>query len=178
MAALHGPAGPYCIDRYEFPGLAGATPAGGLDLAAARARCEGVGKRVCTEGEWMAACAGAQGRRWPYGDLLQAGRCSDASDHAAGPDRIGGEPLPAGSKTDCVSPEGVYDLSGNLWEWTVDAGGPSSGAASLRGGGWELSAGLGQCRSVARADAQRGAAEFGVRCCASPDEAAALRGGP
>ncbi|MCK6507934.1 formylglycine-generating enzyme family protein [Myxococcota bacterium] len=174
MVALAGPAGPYCIDRFEFPGLAGATPAGGLDLSTARARCQGVGKHVCTEAEWMTACAGPGGRRWPYGDLLEAGRCSDASDHAASPDRIGGEPLPAGSKAGCASPEGVHDLSGNLWEWTEGA----DGAASLRGGGWELSAGLGQCRAIARAEAQRGAAEFGVRCCASPDEARALRGAP
>ena len=64
----------------------------------------------------------------------------------------------------CKTPEGVFDLSGNLWEWTTSE--YSDGV--LRGGGWNLSAGLGQCRSKAAAQSSYHAGEVGVRCCYSP----------
>jgi formylglycine-generating enzyme required for sulfatase activity len=155
-----GPARAVCIDRLERKGADG-LPDGGLSFAAAEAACAADGKRVCGTSEWMAACTGLGARRWPYGDAYVPGRCVDG----------GGGPRPGGTARDCVTPEGVADLAGNLWEWTRGASG-----GELHGGGWSFSAGMGQCRAVARPGGP-GAAErddtpaqpqFGVRCCADP----------
>lgn len=168
MASLPGERGDFCIDRYELPGEAGKEPLINLSLQDAREQCSERGKHVCTEDEWLAACAGPRRRRWPYGNEYQAERCNDAAAQAPGE---GGQAMPSGRKADCVSPEGVYDLSGNLWEWTIGA----DGRGLLHGGGWNISAGLNQCRAIAQADDEHRIPEFGARCCATADEAAELR---
>ena len=155
-------AGGVCIDRYEAPGKAGEVPTGGLSLEAARDLCLGRGKRLCTGEEWERACAGPEGRRWPYGDTYDPERCTmGVNARATG----AGRQAPAGSKVGCVTPEGVFDLSGNLWEWTEDA--PGQGA--LRGGGWNVNSGLGQCGFTAKAAGDFSAAEVGARCCVEPE---------
>ncbi|RME23878.1 MAG: hypothetical protein D6798_12585 [Deltaproteobacteria bacterium] len=158
-----------CIDRYEEPDRPGAMPTTHLTLDRARDLCARRGRHLCTEAEWMAACAGAAGRRWPYGDEYVAGRCQDSGD--AGPGE-GGTAVPSGSREGCATPEGVMDMSGNLWEWTV----AEDGQGVLHGGGWNLSAGLNQCRARARAEPTEARPQFGARCCATAQEAAALLG--
>lgn len=168
MAAIHPAQGPaFCVDRYELPGEAGAMPLSNLSLPQARQACGERGKRLCTQSEWLAACAGSARRRWPYGGEFVADRCNDGAANAPG---SGGRPTAGGARPDCVTPEGVFDLSGNLWEWT--ATGESSGV--LHGGGWNISAGLNQCRAQAHAQADHRMPEFGARCCASPDDAARM----
>ncbi len=145
-----------CVDVYESGAAAGERPRGGLDAAAARALCGAAGKRLCTRAEWSRACGGtgALGRRGPTGDRWTGGCHVD--DAAPGPRAAG--------TGDCRSPEGVAELSGNLWEWTEGPAGPE-----LRGGGWLLGAGRGQCRATSRPPAEvAGLAEWGVRCCADP----------
>ena len=75
----------------------------------ARAACEASGFRLCTSDEWASACTGGQDRGFAYGARHSAGLCND---HIAGSGALevtGGRPA-------CVSPEGVFDLSGNAWE--------------------------------------------------------------
>lgn len=163
----------YCIDQHEHPNRFFHPVAGSLDFAAAQAACEGAGKHVCTEPEWLGACQGGTGRRWPYGDVYQRGACQDSSD--SGLDQGGGA-AKAGARTGCQTPDGVRDLSGNLWEWVARAGPGGQPRGVIRGGGWNISAGLGQCRAVFEPNAGYRSPEVGTRCCASPAEAAALRG--
>ena len=39
--------------------------------------CAAHGKRLCSEGEWVRACQGPHGRRFPYGDEHRASACND-----------------------------------------------------------------------------------------------------
>ena len=64
-------------------------------------------------------------------------------------------------------------MSGNLWEWAQDDQDSTKGY--LRGGGWNLSAGLGQCRVKAPAESTYHAGEVGFRCCASQTESYKLQ---
>lgn len=54
----------FCMDRYEYPNKAGATPARLYNWYDAQDTCEKEGKRLCEEQEWTLACEGPE--RQPY----------------------------------------------------------------------------------------------------------------
>jgi formylglycine-generating enzyme required for sulfatase activity len=98
------------------------------------AYCARIGKRLCTESEWVRACQGASGRKFPYGEGYVRGRCSDDKTWIAPSwTTLGTWPSeaakreaarlyqadPSGSRAGCVSEEGVADLTGNAAEWVV-----------------------------------------------------------
>jgi formylglycine-generating enzyme required for sulfatase activity len=76
---------------------------------------------------------------------------------------------PSGARPGCVSPYGVYDLTGNIDEWTTNETGiPDHGA--LKGGNW------GEWRNACRPVTLGHAAWFryyqmGFRCCSDAAEA-------
>ena len=155
-----------CIDRYEFPNIQGSSPLINATFTVAKQACKQQGKHLCSDTEWLEACTNQGTHRWPYGNTYLAETCND---HGWVESEIHGIVAKSGSYDNCVTPNGVYDLSGNLWEWTEKSNG-----GRLRGGGWELSAGLGQCRSFSDPGNDYHAGEVGFRCCATPIESKRL----
>ena len=50
----------YCIDKYEWPNVAGERPEVMNRFHQAQVKCAAVGKRMCTESEWSFACEGPE----------------------------------------------------------------------------------------------------------------------
>jgi len=92
-------------------------PAVCVTWAQASAYCEDQGGRLPTEAEWEKAAAGTQGAKWAWGSSPP--ECDDANFRLASIYCWQGV-RPVGWYSDSVSAFGLYDVNGNVFEWTED----------------------------------------------------------
>jgi formylglycine-generating enzyme required for sulfatase activity len=196
----------FCIDRFEAPNVAGASPLVMYSFVESVAWCEHRGKRLCFDDEWTRACEGLAQNAYPYGDHVP-GVCNDdelwkvydqsklngwpwtvskpeidtldelftaagavstsgqvAADHVAELYQAEG----SGVNADCHGPDFVFDLTGNVEEWTrrSDGGGGPEFSGSLKGRYWA------EARTCQSAVTTHGDGfrfyEIGFRCCSDP----------
>lgn len=150
-------------------------PAVVLEWADAVAYAHWAGKRLPTEAEWEKAARGTDGRIWPWGNEWDATKLSGND----GTGLIDGYELtaPIGQFPQGVSPYGVYDMAGNLWEWVsdwydpdyydyapnVNPKGPETGDGHvLKGGGWAENLDFTRCAN--RFGGNPGSLIIGFRC--------------
>ncbi len=122
--------GPRLVEELIDPDR-GNYPVRGVYLHQARRYAEWAGGRLPTDREWTRACQGPVDRLYPWGfatpDSTRANYGGQVDDTA-----------PVGSYPNGVSPYGVLDLAGNVWEFTDTlwvTGDDESFV--IRGGSWQ-----------------------------------------
>lgn len=169
-----------CIDRYEYPNRKGEYPVVLVDWHEAGALCKAEGKRLCTEDEWTFACEGEEASPYPYGYVRDVDACivdkpwrpykgswavsGRASESAKRELDDLWQGVPSGTQPKCRSPFGVYDMIGNVDEWTTSS---RPGRKSiLKGGYWGPV--RTRCRPSTRAHGETHVFyQESVRCCSS-----------
>ncbi len=137
-----------CIDKYEYPNRRNTVPKREVSFDEARTLCEEQGKRLCTVDEWRYGCSGLEGYTYPYGNSYDETTCNTSGAKGV---------MASGSRPNCVSKFGLYDMSGNVFEWVVK----SEGKPMLMGGP------LSKCQTVSPGLDGRAKPLTGFRCCKS-----------
>jgi sulfatase modifying factor 1 len=134
----------------------GVKPQAYISRDEAEVACKHAGKRLCTDDEWMTACKGKHPTQFPYGDDRKDGYCNDAGvssfNRYYGPgtgdppekeaytwanmndprlNQLEGTLALTGHFKKCRSGFDVYDMVGNLHEWTAAKGGTFRGGYYL-----------------------------------------------
>ncbi len=152
----------FCIDKYEYPNKKGEIPFRKAEWFAGKEVCESMGKHLCTESEWEKACKSGKGFRYTYGNEFNKKKCNTAGSRADNKvDRI----ERAGGYKDCVNDYGIYDMSGNVWEWTADYYNVGSRTFVLRGGSFAGSPSTSRCSMRREGMPFIHRKDIGFRCC-------------
>jgi sulfatase modifying factor 1 len=122
---------------------AGAVPQGYISRDEAEQACALASKRLCSNEEWKAACEGPDRTTYPYGATLEDEACNT---HGKSPiselfstygdsvwdsrlmndpslNALDGTVAKTGAFGKCTNGYGVFDMVGNLHEWTADKAG-------------------------------------------------------
>jgi len=102
-----------------------------LDWLASSGRLPGA--RLCSELEWMRAASGADDRKYPHGDTLQNDQANIDLTYGRRPDAFG--PDEVGAHPASMSPFGLHDMAGNIFE-IARAETQDLGEYVLLGGAW------------------------------------------
>jgi formylglycine-generating enzyme required for sulfatase activity len=144
-----------------------------VDWCDAYAYCKWSGKRLCGKigggalpflslddpelDQWFRACSNGGTRDYPYGNTYDPTACMTNNSGA----------VVAKSLTKCEGGyPGIFDMSGNVWEWMDSCN--DAGECALRGGGWpqeDVAAACAYTPVHYKSTREETAADRGFRCC-------------
>jgi formylglycine-generating enzyme required for sulfatase activity len=113
-------------------------PVVGLSWYEADAYARWVGMAMPTEQQWERAARGVDGWEYPWGNAFDQARCNAETAAIT---------TPVYRYSNGVSPEGCYDMAGNVWEWTSSQVEEDQETYIIKGGSWSDDADAARCAS-------------------------------
>ncbi len=155
----------FCIDKYEYPDQEGVVPQSSVSFYKAEQLCRDEGKQLCSEDEWEKACKGPGNLKYPYGNVWNPAKCD--TQNRDGTNR---SIVPSGSYRACVSGYGVYDMSGDVMEWTNNVFSPQDTSDRVvKGGSFKKPDWATRCAYRYNMLPGSTSSEVGFRCCKPPE---------
>ncbi|MCQ2053955.1 MAG: SUMF1/EgtB/PvdO family nonheme iron enzyme [Fibrobacter sp.] len=144
-----------CVDAYEFPNTPDENPRDMVSQEQAAMLCEQAGKHLCSIDEWQAACRGKDNFKYSYGDGYKQNKCNTNTKTVKR----------SGRKEQCRSWWGMYDMNGNLWEWTSSTSKDHPNMYLVAGGAWNTNNASKCTESKFSFYPQNQYPSVGFRCC-------------
>ena len=116
-------------------------PVAGVSFYEAEAFTEWSGKALPTEAQWERAARGTEGCEYPCGEEFDEEKCNTAESGIGRTTRVTRYP-------NGISPDGCYDMAGNVWEWTVSK--LDENTIVLPGGSWNDDRFIARCANRSR----------------------------
>jgi hypothetical protein len=116
----------FCVDAYQWPNRKGVVPKSFVSLHQAMDSCFSVRKRLCSSDEWTAACEGPEKWKYLYGEVYESNACVTRDTSVQ----------KSGGKPECRGYYAVFDMSGNLGEWTSTPAAADRTFNNVMGGYW------------------------------------------
>lgn len=141
-------------------------PIAEVDWCDAAAYCNWANKKLCgtyeaggqTWPSYRTTCTDGDNAEFAFDTLTQAGTCNGGGAAA---------PVAVKSKSGCVTPTLVYDLVGNVKEWTAECDGPEmTKQCAARGGSYASTGDKWGCTAETSVGRTSQSPEIGFRCCA------------
>ncbi|MBN1568419.1 MAG: SUMF1/EgtB/PvdO family nonheme iron enzyme [Acidobacteria bacterium] len=164
----------YFINKEYPPGFA-KKPVVMVSWNDADAYARWAGKRLPTEFEWEVAAAGISGKTWPWGNRWNSGDANTREKGGNGTADVGSHPFD-------ISEFGLFDMAGNVSEWTQNWYQPYPANKRkekeygeqfkvLRGGSSKASKEFARSQFRARLPAGFRSMDLGFRCALSSEDA-------
>lgn len=115
----------------NYPAGWGNKPVTWVSLEDARAYANWAGKRLPHEWEWQYAAQGSDGRLYPWGTEWKAAAVPPPDEG-----RVRRPPTNVDDYPQGASPFGVWDMVGDVWQWTDEYVDEHTQAAIIRGGSY------------------------------------------
>jgi formylglycine-generating enzyme required for sulfatase activity len=167
---------PMPSDEWPPPPGGDALPVISISWCQAWSYCHWAGKRLCgqigagplleqyrtdaTQSQWFAACSKGGTQAYPYGQMYDPSIC--------GGQNVTTSVALTGSRPACQGGyPGLYDMSGNVWEWTDTCASTSpTDFCDTRGGAFDSRYDELQCSGLRIWKRNSSAHNLGFRCCA------------
>ena len=134
--------------NYSFPSDRAKHPVVNIKWGKANEYCKWAGKRLPTEEEWEKAARGTDGSIYPWGNEFDKLMCNSYESGFGGSAKVGqfaqetsgstafGGTTEVDKYKEGKSPYGLYDMAGNVWEWTDTWYNKEKELRVIKGGSW------------------------------------------